>query len=147
MPVALQAHPEDLLEPRPPNPEYLALCLELQGRPQDDYELCTPVMLRIAAVWRGPGSWEERTLATMEAANREAPGLWVAITSAVVEYHAFQETRFRIHVEREQAAIAACTDSRIAEARRKRLERESIDYVTGRGPFSTHLFDYDDEQA
>lgn len=136
MPVALQASPEELLEPRPPNREYVAFCLELQGRRPDDYELETPVMKRLAAIWRGEGTWEERTIAVMEAANREAPGLWRAITSSLVEYHGWADLCARNHVEREQAEIEAGTNKSIAAARSKRLADQWRGHCTGHGTLS-----------
>lgn len=115
------------------NPEYLDFALEMIGLGTAD--LKTPVMQRIAQVWRGAGSWEQRTLATMEAANTESPGLWRAITSAPSERIAVQEMWYAQHVEETRQEIAECTSPRIAAGRENQMAEQHHAHCRGHGHF------------
>ncbi|MCW1915978.1 hypothetical protein OJ996_20490 [Luteolibacter sp. GHJ8] len=111
---------------RGPNPEYLAFALEMSlGAPAD---LFTPVMQRIAAVWRGPWSgataFEDRLFATMRAAESECPGLWLAITQSVVEQLDYQDALYRRHFSRAVGEVEALDSETLRTARRRTLARQ-----------------------
>lgn len=78
-------------------------------------------------------------LATVEAAESACPGLWRAIVTAPAGQVACEDFRYKQHVEREQAAIAACGNSAIAAARSARLAQAARDHSALRGNFSNWL--------
>ncbi|MEK7952806.1 hypothetical protein [Luteolibacter soli] len=110
-----------------PHPDLLNLCYELQGGPAEPMTM--PVTERIAAVWRGPGTWEVRFLATMRAAEAERVGLWEDITGAVVQMHAIEEflrKKYSAEVMRRYSTISTMTIARKRLRSDCRLLEEAI---------------------
>ena len=132
MSVALHCGPQaEDFEPRGPNPEYLAFALEMIHG--DVADLQTPVMQRIAAVWRGDGSFEERMMATLQAARAEGGNeLWLAITSAPADYLAYRDWCYREHFREMQCTIATIESDTIREAREVSMKRQLSDYWENR---------------
>ncbi|MCW1913707.1 hypothetical protein OJ996_08985 [Luteolibacter sp. GHJ8] len=131
MPIDLHARPEvEAAMLRGPNPEYLAFALEMGlGAPAD---LSTPVMQRIAAVWRGPWAgataFEDRFFATMRAAEAECPGLWLEIIGAPAQQMNYEKILYERHFAGELAAIEQCSSAGVRAARRKQYAAALHDY-------------------
>jgi len=124
--VALHEGPEEKYEPRAPHPDLVALCHELRGGPAKPMTM--PVTQRIAAVWRGPGTWEERYLGAMRQANAEGPTVWLDITSAVVKQQELEEFLHRKRAAELDHGIAHASTEAIQQARIRSKAREFRDY-------------------
>ncbi|QJE95983.1 hypothetical protein [Luteolibacter luteus] len=127
MSIELHSGPEvSQVEYTGPNPEYLAFAFEMTAGVVAD--LKTPVMQRIAAVWRGEGSYAERTMATMRAAEAETTGLWLAIVSAPAEKMTYEQQRYREHFEHLERDIAITESEMIREAKERSRSRQFSEY-------------------
>jgi hypothetical protein len=133
--LVLHSGPEqELVEYIGPNPEYVDFAIEMTSGTVAN--LKTPVMQRIAAVWRGEGSFGDRMLATLAAAEKEMPGLWLAIIRAPSDHMAFEAHCYREHFARLRAEIAVTDSEAIREAKTRSMNRQHSDYWNERfAPF------------
>ncbi len=118
----LHSGPEQETGWRPPNPEFVAFAYELTG--SEPAELRSPVMQRIAAVWRGAGTFEERLLATMAAAEKEASGLMMDIVRSKLQQTEYEEHMAGLYFEELRDGIAKAPSEATRKIRTKHLASE-----------------------
>lgn len=118
MSIALHAGPETEVDGwRPPHPELVHLCYELQGGPA--VLLTILALQRVAAAWRGSGTFEERLLATLRAAQAEGPQVWFSIINAREEQTRYDEEMFRRYLIELQQKAEDSTSEGMYRLRRK----------------------------
>lgn len=128
MSIALHSGPEtgeaDSL--RPPHPELVHLCREIQGGPRA--ELTLRPLIAIAEAWRALGTFEEKMMAAIAAANAQGPEVWHSIVSAVCEQQDYEDLCYKCHFTRLREEIAATDSEAIREARTRSMNRQHKEY-------------------
>lgn len=80
---------------------------------------------RVAAAWRGEGSFEERLLATLRAAQAEGPGVWESIINAREEQSRYDEEMFRRYIHELEVKAEESTSDAVRNMRLKFITEET----------------------
>ena len=128
--IALHSGPEEkqINGHRRPHPDFVHFCYELQGGPAVPMSILA--LQRVAAVWRGEGSFEDRLLAAVAAAHAEGPGVWEQIYTARREQADYDREIFHRHIHELNVKAAEATSEGMQALRRKHIAEE-IQYFCG----------------
>lgn len=109
---------------RRPHPDFVHLCYELTGGPA--VPLSILALRRVAAAWRGPGTFEERMLDTVRAAQAEGSGVWESIINAREEQDQYDEAMFKLYIAELERKAEGATSEPMRALRRKFITEETL---------------------
>lgn len=123
--LALHAGPEEeqIHGHRCPHPDLVHLCYELQGGPAVPVSM--PALQRVAEAWRAPGSFEDRMMAAIRAAQAGGPHLWEQIIKARQEQEAYDYERFKLYRAELEKKAESATSEAMRAMRRRHIAEEN----------------------